>query len=130
MEVGGGSRVRSGFAAFKIFRTNQYHHPYLYQSPTRPPLTAIDKFLSGQSHFSHQQPLNLSSYDKGTNLVIGSSLYVLSQSSHGSIAMDPWPITMQNRSHFEGAKKASPATLIKGQWTDEEDRYFIFVLSV
>ncbi|KAL5580780.1 hypothetical protein UlMin_013222 [Ulmus minor] len=155
---GGVSRVPAGFAAFKSFQTNQYHHPYLYQSPTRPPLTAIDKFLSGQSHFSHQQPLNLSSYDKEANPVIGSSLYGLSQSSYGPIARDSLPITMQNTNYFEGvflqgdplnlsndhrllikvggdenggkvmgkkAKKASPATLIKGQWTDEEDRELI-----
>ncbi|KAL5580784.1 hypothetical protein UlMin_013226 [Ulmus minor] len=129
------------------------------RSPTRPPLTAIDKFLSNQSHFFHLQPLNISNYNMGANPVIRSSLFGnLSQPSHGAIARNSWLITTQNTSYFEGiflqgdplnnlsedhrliekvggdenggkvmgmAKKDSPATIIKGKWTDEEDKKLI-----
>ncbi|KAL5578400.1 hypothetical protein UlMin_020099 [Ulmus minor] len=158
MEGRGGSHVPTGFSPYKSFGTYQYHNPYLYPSPTYPQLTAVDKFLSNQSHFSHQQPLNISSYNKVANPVIGSPLFGLSQSSHGVIARDSCPITKQNTSYFEGvflqedplrlsndhrlikkiggddngdkvigkkAKKDSPAILIKGKWTDEEDRELI-----
>ncbi|XP_030926968.1 transcription factor MYB64-like [Quercus lobata] len=125
-----------------------------------PPLTAIDRFLYGQNHFSHQQT--------HTNIARNKDLLVLDNGlcnfppPRGAIGGGvSWPSVQEVNSVDEffvdreplnwtyerntnmgfneeskvevksskglgkKAKKANSATLIKGQWTDEEDRKLI-----
>lgn len=136
-------------------RTNSQNNPPICRFG--PPLTAIDRFLCGQNHFSQQQthnniarnkdvllldnglcnfppprgaigggvswpsvqevnfvdeffvdrePLNWK-YERNTNMGFNEESKVVAKSSKGL---------------GKKAKKANSATLIKGQWTDEEDR--------
>ena len=182
-------------AFFASYRTSEkpdhHHHQYPYSSrrPARPPLTAIDRFLSGQvSHLSNNGRLGpeniINNIDDGFSSVINehvngaistgcgdSSAWTISQLDHeedsffdgicvdhinhdyGTVLIEDERIPnigigdmcpnpreeqvelLDGKDHHEmimrkmisttRAKKASSnnsVALIKGQWTDEEDR--------
>lgn len=184
-----------GYKSFKPYNSN-IHHQYSYSyKPACPPLTAIDRFLSGQSHHLTKNSSQLQAdHDHDQNPVVSANeLWDFSSSStpddhqnhhhhyhHGAITSGvhfSWPISIakaddhghnhhqDQASFFEGLfvdenpmmnrtqermnintcskegvvevveminsckemgkrahKKASSVALIKGQWTDEEDR--------
>ncbi|PON39514.1 Octamer-binding transcription factor [Trema orientale] len=221
---GGGSGFLSGdFTSYirsaKPYNNtnNIYHHSYS-SKPARPPFTAIDRFLSGQSHHLTNTSSQLQAHDHQNNVASANGLWDFSSNNftkshhdnihHGAINYNsgvhfPWPRLLATSNHgddhhhnlddhhdlhqdqasfFEGLfvddhdhdddhmageavmmnrtvlqerininntcskggvvevveminsckemgkralKKAPSAALIKGQWTDEEDRKLI-----
>ncbi|KAG6792783.1 hypothetical protein POTOM_001941 [Populus tomentosa] len=149
MEGGGGVGGRLGN------RNLQNNRPNIY-----PPLTAIDRFLFGQSHFTPHQ--NIQNNDKNKETTVSNNGSCGFYPPSGAIAAVPWQ-SIQETSFVDGAigvggddlnwtyegnpngglngkvsvsgksskgigkktKKGSCATLIKGQWTEEEDRKLI-----
>ncbi|KAJ9698636.1 hypothetical protein PVL29_007615 [Vitis rotundifolia] len=116
----------------------QSHHPVYRPSP---PLTAIDRFLVGQSHFSQRQTQNsernsgdvvssngfhdfcsasgaIGSIGKGLNLKEKKSPEVV-QSGEEKVAK------RSSRASGKREKGGFSATLIKGQWSAEEDRQLL-----
>ncbi|KAF3439558.1 hypothetical protein FNV43_RR17836 [Rhamnella rubrinervis] len=168
---GGGEVSGSSFHAYKhLHNQSPFYRP-------GPPLTAIDRFLCGQTHLSHQQyPQN----DTNNNQTVhGANGFCNFRLSGGAICGEEnsWPnvnglhqeavsffdgLFLDDEDHEEqirnrsdstsgnkeddqvikgvedqvskgvvvqvgkrGNKKASSETLIKGQWTEEEDRKLI-----
>ncbi|KAK1412766.1 hypothetical protein QVD17_34266 [Tagetes erecta] len=113
--------------------------------PIAPPLTAIGRFLQGQNdhnnHFSHQSyvknkgssiPSNgnygFSSYSNSNGLIGGLYDHEV-ENDHGVVLKNYQNIEHNNDVIKSGAKVTSkgrnPKSLIKGQWTDEEDRKLV-----
>ncbi|KAI3760421.1 hypothetical protein L1987_50816 [Smallanthus sonchifolius] len=111
------------------------------QHPVAPPLTAIGRFLQGQNRhnqFSHHNFVNnkgtfipsngvygLSSYDhESENSLV--PCYPMDVAYHGVFLKNYQNIQRTNEVIKSGAKMISKGgrrkDLIKGQWTDEEDR--------
>lgn len=165
---GGGGVSGSSFHACKhLHNQNHFYRP-------GPPLTAIDRFLCGQTHFSHQQHPQNNANNNQT--VSGANGFCSFSLTDGAICGEEnyWPsinglqqeavsffdgLFLEDEDHEEqvlnwsdstsgykeddqaikavedqvskgvvvvgkrGNKKASSETLIKGQWTEEEDRY-------
>ncbi|XP_024926543.1 transcription factor MYB119 [Ziziphus jujuba] len=171
MEAGGGI---PGGGSFHHAYTN--NHPFCScRPPVGPPLTAIDRFLYGQSQYSHQQtPQNSANSNETVSLENGFCSSGFSLSVGGAISEDSWPNGLEEVGLFDGffldedvlllhttqennndnpnpdnglgkevqvkavedqvsngvgkrgKKGCSPETvLIKGQWTEEEDRKLI-----
>lgn len=141
MADGGFGGLGGGFGCGNF----ESHHP-VYR-PT-PPLMAIDRFLLGQSHFSERQNQN-SARNSGTVVSSDHGFHDFCSSSGatGSCGSGrPWEflaegLNMKEKKSPEvgqgGEEKAdktslrgsgkrvkvgSSATLIKGQWSAEEDR--------
>lgn len=143
--VGGGG---GGFG-----HRNLQNNPHIYR-PT-PPLTAIDRFLWGQSHFKHQ---HIQDSERNKEKLVSTNGLCSFSSSSGAIGAVSLP-SFQETSFVDGlfadgdslnwthernpnevlkdevkvpgknfrgtgkkGKKGSSSALIKGQWTEEEDR--------
>lgn len=148
MESGGGG---GGGGCSSFGYGNLQHKPHIYRPS--PPLTAIDRFLWGQSNFSQQQTQNNVKNNERvvlpTSGAIGAAygsefLWANNQEasfvdgffadgetlinwSHGrnqnvSTNEENKVATKSCKGTGKRAKKGSSAALIKGQWTDEEDR--------
>ena len=140
---GGFGGLGGGFG-YGNFQPHHHHHHPLYRPS--PPLMAIDRFLVSQSHFSQRRDQN--SERNGENGVSGNGFYVFYSKngavvSYGSGVL-PWqPLgeeglnLKEKESPEEKVGKTSSrgssgkrvkggfgycATLIKGQWSAEEDR--------
>ena len=125
----------------------QSHHPVYRPSP---PLTAIDRFLVGQSHFSQRQTQNS---ERNSGDVVSSNGFHDFYSASGAIGSigsgGSWQFLEEDglnlkekkssevvqsgeekvakrssRASGKRAKGGSSATLIKGQWSAEEDRWY------
>jgi myb proto-oncogene protein len=123
-EGGGGGACGNG---------NSQNNPPLYRPG--PPLTAIDRFLYGQSHFSQQQAQN---YAKNKEVLVsdnglfslvdgffvdGEPLNWMHERNPNMVFKEEVKAVGKNsKSVGKKAKKGSSEALIKGQWTDEEDR--------
>lgn len=168
-------RRGDGFFSGGLHRPRHDHqlYPYNYlcrRPASRPPLTAIDRFLSGQSHLNSQLiqyqnnaknseiPLvsaangNLGSswqYSIDDNILHEESFFgglfvdldgeastvnrtVVQDQRNGDTCSKGETEFVENYSCKEMGKRAekgsSSAALIKGQWTDEEDRYLCIEL--
>ncbi|KAF4346420.1 hypothetical protein G4B88_027649 [Cannabis sativa] len=122
------------YRSYKPYYNNSIHHQpsnFSYK-PALPPLTTIESFLSSQSlPLTNNTPSNVVSSSLSTNglwdFSSSSSVMNIDTCSKREVA----EMMMINNSCKEilgkrsAHKKASSAALIKGQWTDEEDRKLI-----
>ena len=132
-----------GYGNFQPHHHQHHHHPLYRPSP---PLTAIDRFLVGQSHFSQRQAQNSGRNDG--NGVSGNGFHDFYSKSGAVVSCGsgvlPWQplgeegLNLKEKESLEGkvGKTSSrgssgkrvkggfgySATLIKGQWSAEEDR--------
>ncbi|CAK7331282.1 unnamed protein product [Dovyalis caffra] len=149
-------RGRGGGFGGRFGHQNLQNNRSVYR-PT-PPLTAIDRFLFGQSHFT---PQNIQNNDKKNETLVSTNGLCGFSPPNGAIGAVPWPsfsetsfvdglfidedslnwtyegnpnggftgeVNVSGKSSKEmgkKTKKGSCATLIKGQWTEEEDRKLI-----
>ncbi|KAL2508302.1 myb domain protein [Forsythia ovata] len=106
----------------------------------KPPLTAIDKFLSSQNNFSYQSPFFPPNLFSGFSSSFSASK--LPETSFGN-EIHPYSEVAWNQDDVNGnsnevklasesfdprerrEKRQSDVYLIKGQWTEEEDRKLI-----
>jgi myb proto-oncogene protein len=112
---------------------NSQNNPPLYRPG--PPLTAIDRFLYEQNHFSQQQAQN---YAKNKEVLVsdnglfsfvdeffvdGEPLnWMHERNPNMDFKEEVKAVGKNSKSVAKKAKKCSSEALIKGQWTDEEDR--------
>ena len=141
---GGFGGLGGGFD-YGNFQPHHHHHHHPLYHPSLP-LTAIDRFLVGQSHFSKRQTQNSGRNDG--NGVSGNGFHDFYSKSGEVVSCGsgvlPWQPLGEKGLNLK--KKESPeekvgktssrgssskrvkggfgfsATLIKGQWTAEEDR--------
>jgi myb proto-oncogene protein len=133
MEEGGGRGV--------LGNGNSQSNPSIYRPC--PPLTAIDRFLYGQSHFSQQQTQNNA---KNKQVLVSDNGFCSFPPFRGAIVdgffvdgevplnwmhernpnmgfkEEVKVVGKNSKSTGKKARKCSSEALIKGQWTDEEDR--------
>ena len=141
---GGFGGLGGGFG-YGNFQPHHHHHHHPLYHPS-PPLKAIDRFLVGHSHFSQRQAQN--SRRNSGNGVSGNGFHDFYSKSGAVVSCGsgvlPWqPLgekglnLKEKESPEEKVGKTSSrgssgkrvkggfghsATLIKGQWTAEEDR--------
>ncbi|KAB1228048.1 Transcription factor MYB98 [Morella rubra] len=103
-----------------------------------PPFTAIDRFLYGQNHISHQQPQNhaknkerfvsdtgLFSFPASSGAIGDHLNWMPERSPNMGLKEEVKAAGKSSKGGGKKAKKGSSQVLIKGQWTDEEDRKLI-----